>query len=142
MSCFSGMPSWSCSRRTVSCDPMTVAPVCARDALGAPQVVEVRVADEHVVGAPHVGDGDADRRRRGHAVDVGVEEDRQIADDEAEGRDAEPVEGHAHADPIARSGARGSVFEREPSRRRSGSPRGGSAAERPRASPAHPSRSR
>jgi hypothetical protein len=80
--------------------------VCPGDALGAPEVVEVGVPDQDVVRLADVGGGDADRWRRGDAVDVGVEEDRRFADHEAEGRDAEPVEHEPHGIAIpCRSGA-------------------------------------
>ena len=73
-----------------------------RNALGAPEVVEVRMADEHVVGARDVRSTHADGRCGRHAVHVRVEEDDALADGQAERRDAEPVERHAHATLTAR----------------------------------------
>ena len=73
-SCPSGTPC-SAITRTVSYEPTIVAPVFARDALRAPQVIEVRVADEDPVGALDVVGGEPRAGRAGRAVDVGVEED-------------------------------------------------------------------
>ena len=63
-----------------------------RDALRAPQVVEVRVADEDPVGAVDVVGRDARAGGARHAVDVGVEEHDELADGQPERRAAVPVE--------------------------------------------------
>jgi hypothetical protein len=68
-----------------------------RDPLGTPEVVEMRVPDQDEVRALDLGRRHADGWCCRNPVDVGVEEDRRVADREAEGGDAEPVEDDAHA---------------------------------------------
>ena len=67
-----------------------------RDDLRAGDVVEVRVPDQHEVRLRHVLRAQPDRRRARDAVHVGVEEEGSLADLQAEGRGAQPVEGGFH----------------------------------------------
>ena len=67
-----------------------------RDALGSVEMVEVRVADDDPVRPIDLVDGQADRRRARHAIDVRVEKDDALADHQAKGRAAEPVEDGVH----------------------------------------------
>ena len=69
----------------------------ARDPLRAPEVVEVRMADDDPVGAVDVVGGQAGARRVRDPVDVGVEEHDELADGQPERRAAVPVERrHTH----------------------------------------------
>ena len=73
-----------------------------RDRLRAPEVVEVRVADDDPIGAIDATGREADRRRRWHAVHVRVEEDDEVVDRQTERRATEPVERRRHDDqPLA-----------------------------------------
>ena len=94
--------------RLVRADDRRAGP--PRDPLGAPQVVEVGVADQDPVGPVDVVGGESRARRAGRAIDVRIEEHDEIADRQPESRAAVPVERRGHPGSIARG--RGSVPER------------------------------
>ena len=54
------------------------------------------LADEHEVGAFHLSGAQPNGRRRGHAVHVGIEKDDGLAEGEAVGGTAQPIEGDIH----------------------------------------------
>jgi hypothetical protein len=67
------------------------------DALRAPQVVEVRVADHDPVGLVDVVRREARARCAGNAIDVGVEEDDEPGQRQPEGGAPVPVQAGSHA---------------------------------------------
>ena len=89
------------------------------DRLRSPEVIEVRMADDDPVGAIDVTGREADRRRRGHAVHVRVQENDEVVDRETERRATQPVERRRHDDqPLA-----GPLRSTVPARSPVGSPR-------------------
>src|ERR1700674_3835480 len=77
-----------------------------RDVLRAMQVIEVAVANEHVVSAIDVLARYADRWRGRHAVHVCVEEQHEVIDTQLERRDAKPLDGDVHGGRILANAAR------------------------------------
>ncbi len=85
---------------------MIVAPVCLSlpgDTLGAPQVIEMRMADDDEVAPVNVVGDQASACRPFGPVDVGVEKYDEIANGEAERSTAVPVKDRPHLGQVTRS---------------------------------------
>ncbi|MEV5746384.1 hypothetical protein AB0L00_01075 [Actinoallomurus sp. NPDC052308] len=63
------------------------------NAFRAPQMIEMGVTDHDPVGSVDIVGVHVGSRRTGEPVDVGIEEDDQLTDVQAEGRAAVPIQG-------------------------------------------------
>ncbi len=59
-------------------------------------MIEMRMADQDVIGSIDIGSRDSYRRRASNPVDVRVEKDHQIVDRQPKSGNAKPIESYRH----------------------------------------------